>query len=409
MAKKGEFVEDACEKDGISGLVEEKKEIVRKLAEVGGREFSFLLEDCADLSDIIENIGEVSGKKGKMERAAFESKVKFSRKMRRKAKDLRNFEQKIVEEFEKGHIPLEQGRKMVSIIKLLRSENIEKAKHEAEEFYAFLEMGDRLKEINDQISKKRAQIERNFRMFAEQMADIEWLEAQPVLDTARVARHEKRLGAKTALVLAREEHLRALSATPLCALIANEKAEELLKLGFPIPSKTERDALGTFLYKSGLEGKSASELCGMIGENEQKLRHLGIDLASFRVEIVSRKDFLTKMMFLHTGGFLSGLEGDTPAIDYLARHSNAASQAKAELLGLAGTENEDRTEWERAKLIEKKRAGLSGANKSEIGRRIKELEGIKSILDGKTEPDAVPNEKENVGFIDRLFRLFNVK
>jgi len=401
-------IANPLEKEEIQRLVNEKKETEEKLAMVGGREFGFLLEDCADLSDIIENIREISGKRSEKERAAFESKVKFSRKIRRKAKDLRNFEQKVVEEFEKGHIPLEHGRKMVAIIKLLRSQDVEKAEREAEEFYAFLDMGDRLKEIDDLLSRKKAQIERNARMLLMQLSDLEWLEAQAKPDAEKIGRHEKRRNAQNALELARTEHLCALSAMPLCALIANERAEELLSMGMPMLERQTREALAAFLHKSGLEGKSASDLCSMAGESEQKLRHLGIDLAGFRQEIVGRKEFLSKIMFLRTGGFLDDIADGSQAQEYLARHSNAAKHACEELLSLGGTAREDKAEWERAGLIQKKRAGLEGVGKAALVSELKEIEELKNIMEGKA---AAPNDekREEKGIIAAFFGLFKKK
>lgn len=376
-------VPDAAEKAEIARLVREKSEIEAKLAAVGGRQFSFLLEDCADLSDIIENIREVKSKRSEMERAAFESKIKFSRKIRRKAKDLRNFEQKVVAEFEQGHIPLEQGRKMVAIIKLLRSQDVEKAEREAEEFYGFLEMGDRLGEIGGLLSKKRAQIERSARLLTAQLSDLEWLDAQGEPDLEKAGRHEKRMKSREALSQAREECARALSSMPLCALIASERAGELLSLGLPMPGRQECEALDAFLRKSGLDGKTAAELLGMIGESEQKLRHLGIDLAGFRQEISGQRELLTEIMFLRNGRYFDDISEGSPALEYLLRHSNAARRARDGLSDAKGTAEEDEREWSKLKQIEKKRMGAGDAGKPGLERAIRELAEMTDILDGK--------------------------
>ena len=115
----------------VRALVQEKRQIEEKLRLAGGDDFHHLLNDCSDLSDIIDEIEDVSSQMGEKEHAAFEAKIKFSRKVRRKAKDLKNFEQHLVSEYENRHITLEHGKRMVSIIKLLRSKSVERAKREA--------------------------------------------------------------------------------------------------------------------------------------------------------------------------------------------------------------------------------------------------------------------------------------
>ena len=106
------------ERKEIESLVREKQEAEGTLAAAGGNGYKFLLEDCSDLADIIDGISEISAKKSEKQHAAFETKVKFSRKIRRKAKDLKNFEQKLIWDYDNKRISLENGRKMVEIIKL---------------------------------------------------------------------------------------------------------------------------------------------------------------------------------------------------------------------------------------------------------------------------------------------------
>ena len=156
----------------IHALVREKRQIEEKLTLAGGDDFHFLLQDCADLSDIIDEIEDVSSQMSEKEHAAFEAKIKFSRKVRRKAKDMKNFEQHLVSEYESKHITLEHGKRMVSIIKLLRSKSVDKAKREAKEFHGFLEMGARLEILDDLLLKKKAQAERFARTVSDQLSGL---------------------------------------------------------------------------------------------------------------------------------------------------------------------------------------------------------------------------------------------
>ncbi|PIN82991.1 hypothetical protein COV61_04425, partial [Candidatus Micrarchaeota archaeon CG11_big_fil_rev_8_21_14_0_20_47_5] len=51
-------------------LVREKSELEAKLLSAGGKDYFFLLEDCQELSEIIEDIKEISSKRSEKERAA---------------------------------------------------------------------------------------------------------------------------------------------------------------------------------------------------------------------------------------------------------------------------------------------------------------------------------------------------
>ena len=143
------------EKKEIESLVSEKREAEEKLVAAGGKDYRFLLEDCADLADIIDDIQEISSKKDEKLHAAFDTKIKFSRKIRRKAKDLKNFEQKLVFDYDSKRISLENGRKMVEIIKLCRSNKPDKARLEAERFYSLLELDERLASANETLERKK--------------------------------------------------------------------------------------------------------------------------------------------------------------------------------------------------------------------------------------------------------------
>src|SRR3989338_3183886 len=116
------------EKEALSSLVLEKRQIEEKLsAATGGqgRDSSHMLDLCADLSDMLEEVSDISSKRHQKDHAAFDTKVKFYHRVRRKAKDLKNFEIDVVREYDLGHLSLEHGRRMVSAAKLLKSMDVD--------------------------------------------------------------------------------------------------------------------------------------------------------------------------------------------------------------------------------------------------------------------------------------------
>lgn len=377
----------------VHSLVLEKRQIESKLTLAGGDDFHFLLQDCSDLSDIIDEIEDVSSQMGEKEHAAFESKIKFSRKIRRKAKDMKNFEQHLVSEYENKHITLEHGKRMVSIIKLLRSKSTDKARREAAIFYEFMEMGARLEIVNDLLLKKRAQVEREARDVEANLSDIEWLEKEPPVDEEKVKRHHEAAHLQEELSKIWQAHVQALKALPMAELL---KKEGLEKIGFPEISAQEAGSLTAFLQKSRLEAKTAQELHEMAGESEQKLRHLGLDLPLFRQEVAARRSFLFNMMSFSR----------EPDIAYLSAHDEHARKLAERRAELEKTKDADEKEWERAEKIGQKKTELSGANKASLEKSLQELHALQDVLNGKAEPAGTGESEEGKGIISSILKLF---
>ena len=368
----------------VQALVQEKRQIEEKLRLAGSGNFQHLLQDCSDLSDIIDEIEDVSSQMGEKEHAAFEAKIKFSRKIRRKAKDLKNFEQHLVSEYESRHITLEHGKRMVSIIKLLRSKSVDKARREAKIFYEFMEMGSRLEIIDDLLLKKRAQIERMTRGVETQLADIEWLEKEAPVAGETVKRREEGVRLDAQLSKLWSSHVQALKTLPVCELLKRMKSGELGRLGFPEISEHEAEALSAFLQKSRLEAKKAEQLHEMAGQSEQLLRHLGLDLPLFRQEVVARRDFLFGITSFAADPRALGT--GSPALDYLSAQDEGARKLGERLAELEKTKGADEKEWARAEKIRQKTAELAGADRAALERQLHELRAFQDILDGKAEP-----------------------
>ena len=389
----------------IHSLVQEKMQIAAKLKLAGGEDFHFLLQDCADLSDIIDEIEDVSGQMGEKEHAAFEAKIKFSRKIRRKAKDLKNFEQHLVSEYESKHITLEHGKRMVSIIKLLRSKSVDKAKREANIFYEFMGMGSRLEAIDEMLSRKKAQLEREGRGIEAQLAGIEWLEKEPPVDGEKVKRHEEMTQIEGQLSKMWSARVQMLKSMPVCALLLKE--EGLGKIGFPCLPGKEADSLAEFLQKSKLEAKTAQELHEMAGQSEQLLRHLGLDLPLFRQEVVARKAFLFGIMSFSADP--RALAAGSPALAFLSENDAAARTLAERLEEFGKTGGQDSAEWERASRIRQKKEELAGASRAELEKSLQGIRALQDVLEGKNaQPEAEENKKGN-GIIGSILKMLGGK
>lgn len=391
------------EKDTILTLVSEKRSIEAKLVAAGGEKYQRLLELCSDLADIIDDIGEIAGKRAKIEHAAFATKVKFSRKVRRKAKDLGNFEKELIAAYDQKLLPLEMGRKMVDVAKKLRSADVENARRQAEEFMELVRLQDRKGEIEAALGKKAEQVKRAKVRLASLLSDLEWVEKQAPVDEEKVKRHELAEKLMLELKLEREAQAKVLESLPLAELLERVKRGKLGEMGFPHLPDAQMDSLAAYLKKSSLATKAAWQLLELVNSSEQKLKYMGIGLADFKREIIANSAFIFQITLLHTSDFLKFESVESPAVGYLALQSQLAKKAAEELVVLRQTAQEDGLEWQRSNLIGEKKAGLAGANKEELLKAQAGLLEIEAILESKVEVA----KKAEKGLLEALKGFFS--
>lgn len=121
----------ADEKKGCEELVCERTRIGGTLAAEGGPDPEFLLEACAGLSGLMDDVGEINGKMGEMEYAAVDTKIRFSKKIRHGGREIARFEQKLVKAYDQKRISLGHLQKMAEIIRLLKSNKLDRARQGA--------------------------------------------------------------------------------------------------------------------------------------------------------------------------------------------------------------------------------------------------------------------------------------
>ena len=347
------------EKEELSSLVLEKRQIGEKLASASGgqeRDFGPVLELCWDLSDMVDEVSDIVGKRHQKEHAAFDTKVKFSRRLRRKAKDLEKFEIDVIREYELGHLSLEHGRRMVSVAKLLKSKDVEKARRDAKEFYGLLEASARLWSINEELSKKKARTERARRSVEERLSALVWLEEQPGPDLEKAGRHEQKAHLLEALQKIRLSRIYSLQSMPVLGLLDEAQRYRLDELGFPAISVPDAASLSSYLHKSGIGSKSARQLLELLSQRDEKLRHELPNAVAFRCEVGTRRAFLEQIAGIHTSDFLS-ITGKN-ALAYLSVHSDEAASAASLLSALEKTAREDAQEWGKQQQMVRKKTKL---------------------------------------------------
>ncbi len=193
---------------------------------------------------------------------------------------------------------------MAEIVKLLKSNNSEKAAQEAKEFYELLETDAKLRLNAESLSKKKAQLEREKRDMAAKLSGIEWLEKEPAPDTGKIGRHNERVMLLGQFRGMRLKYISSLASAPLPALIEKAKADGLEHIGFPAISEKDAASLSSFLRKAGLESKTATQLAELSGSSHEKLRHILSDFEGFKREIVPRKAYFEEVASLASSGFL---------------------------------------------------------------------------------------------------------
>ncbi|VVC02440.1 Uncharacterised protein [Candidatus Burarchaeum australiense] len=377
----------SAEKKECEKLVHEKAQIEGTLAAEGGPDLPFLLDACTSLSALMDELREISGKMGEIGYAALNTKVKFSRKVRHKGKEIVRFEQKLMRAYEQKRISLGHLQKMAEIIKLLKANKLDRAQEEAEGFRRLLETSRKFKLIADALSKKRAQVEKAKRSMTAQLSELEWLEKEPGPDLEKTGRHEERTHILESIPKIRSDYVQLLRSTPSGELLKKIRDEKLEDLGFPAITAEGLAALSAYLHKAGLESKTCGQLLELAELSPQKLKHLAIDLGEFRREVLERREFLIQVLSLQSGEFLGDRSGGSPALAHLSGQSEEARKAMARLTELDRTAEEDEREWKRVREIGRKKEGLAGVEKSSLVASLQALEALEMLLDEKALPE----------------------
>ncbi len=393
------------EKKEIESLMSERKSLDSALSKYSSEDFPTLLSLSDDLADIIADFGELFAKKDKVAHAAFATKIKFSRKVRRKGKDVGKFEKALVSEFDAKKISLEHGRRMADIIKIMRKGDMEKAAHAAEEYYSILELGHKMEDNEFAIEQVQWQLQKEKGRLQNLLSCIESLAQEPQLDVEKIGRHKKRQQLAQELQNARLGQISKIKSLPLPHLLKMAQEENLQQFGFPEISRADLDALASSLQKLGLSSKAALALAQMCDWNESRLRHEMAEPAAFRHQIVPHRAWLEQIAALENSHFLrvDGKHGAFPAnssahsgqeggkIDsasaYLSAHSPQASDAYAQISAHDKTASDDDAEFARHLRIEREKAELGGITKEKILANLKEAEDLEAIISGNAKND----------------------
>ena len=384
----------ADEKKECEALVGERTRIEGTLAAEGGPDPNFLLSVCADISDLMDDLQEVSGKMGEIGYAALDTKIKFSKKVRRKGKEVGRFEQKLVHAYDQKRISLGHLQKMAGIVRLLKSNKLDRAREEAGEFLQLLEKSERLKVIELELAKKKVLVEKAKRSMSAQMLDVEWLEKEPAPDLEKTGRHEEVVRIRESLPKIRADCVQSIRSIASGELLRKIRDEGLEKLGFPAISGEELESLSAYLRKTGLESKTCGQLLELSELSTQRLRYLAIDLGKFKQEVMGHKVFLEQAVGLHSSEFLTDYSQGSPALAHLSAYSEEARKAVERMAELDRSAEEDEREWGRVQEIGRKKAGLAGVEKDRLAESLRELEVLENILNEKT---GLPKEEISEG------------
>jgi len=194
---------------------------------------------------------------------------------------------------------------------------------------------------------------------------------------------------------------------PLPKLLDEMQSYRLSELGFPAISASDAASLSSYILRSGMESKSASQLLELLSQRDERLKHELPDVAAFRRCVGGRRAFLEKVADLHATDFLSIGSNSASSFAYLSAHSEEAANAASWLAELEKTASEDSQEWERRQQIARKKAELQGAEKAGLTKSLQELEALSNILEGKVEPATQTQQaQEKKGILQSIAEFF---
>ena len=210
----------------ISGLLKDRDETAAKLERWGGTEKCRAIVRLFErLYELAEDIEATQDKGKSLFNPAMITRVRMAKKGFELAKDVRYFETDVASEFEKGAITKEAGKRFIAATKLLKENDLRKAKAE---FMYFEDIASMLKS-HDAFENEIKEDERSLRkeqLKAEKaLAEVVDLEKESV-DKDKVRRYREFADGMELLKAIRKEYLHSLASKPVAAMISGMEGAE---------------------------------------------------------------------------------------------------------------------------------------------------------------------------------------
>lgn len=366
--------EEICELKRTHDTLEKRMEKIEK------NQRSSIVKLLERLKDLMADIGSVREKEKTMWNPDINTRIKLSKKGIKLSKELNYFVTGVAGEFEKGSIPEDAGKRLMSIARLIRDNKMDSAKKELGYFEEIAELSKRYERAEEQMREEDRILRREQLRIGKILAEMSELEKETV-DSERVRRYEDLLKNLEKLEKLRGAHIRSLLSEPVVELLGDVEKYPLEYYCQLFPGKEEMAELKKFFSEYPAFGRcNVSQLCEFFGYSEKKLSHVCPETSRFRRLVMGNKSLFETICSLEQTTFLAVDDENEKIMDVYAERIEGAKEIVGQIRQSRKEKHSYREEYEKSKQIEKRKEELSKYSKKELDAELRDVEHLLGLL-----------------------------
>ncbi len=378
----------------IRGLKRARRNLEQRLEKIEKSQRAAVVRLSGQLGEIIEGIASAQEKEKSMPNATFSKRVRLAKKGMLLGKELSHFEIEVVSEFDKHNISEESGKKLISITKLIRDNNMQAAKERLKYFEEIAALSKEYETIEGEIEKKDRLLKREQLRIEKILEEMAWLEKETI-DMEKVRRHEELLKNLEKLKGLRAAHMRSLISKPVAELLGEAELQPLKGQYAVFREKEDIAQLRQFFSDYPVFGKcNASQICESFEWSEKRLSHVCPETSRFKKVVLGNRNLFETLGALEHTEFLAVDIENEKVLDFYARDVEGAREAIERIRQLKKGGNSDREEYEKSRRMEGRREELAGYSRTALDAELKNIRSLLEILHSEV-PEG--NAEENRG------------
>ncbi|MBU0591125.1 hypothetical protein KKF81_05515 [Candidatus Micrarchaeota archaeon] len=338
----------------------------QKMGKIGTSRRSVILLLFNQLNQILNDLESTKEKEKSMWNPAISTRVRLAKREISLGKKLSRFEANTVNEFTNHNLSEDIGKRFMSIAKLVRDNQMQVAKTELVYFEEISVLDQEYKEMGEEIKRKDTVLKREQLRIEKILEEFAWLEKESV-NPEKVRRYDTLLKNIEKLKLLRKAYVQSMLSKPLVELLAGTEGRFLGNHYKIFQENDELTQLKQFFSDYPVFGKcNAIQIREFFGYSEKKLSHVCPETSRFKKLILGNQDMFETVGSLEHTSFMAVDEMNNESLDFYAGNVGGAKEIVIQIRQLKKEKNSDREEYEKSKIVEKRREALAGYSKTNL-------------------------------------------
>jgi len=332
-----------------------------------------LIEESEKLKKQLENI----------QNKSIRYKIKFKKKPAKLYKEECIFEATISNEMKNQSLSLGVGRRMLSIIELLKRNKIDSIGSRFDYFENIIKINGVYKKNREELQKEKSNLERELNKSNNLLKDIGNLNSIEV-DDEKVNLYKNYLSRLNKLDSLRKQYIKSLLSLNIAELIEKVKKDSLITYGFPNIDENKLEMLYTaFKEDNFFLSKDISAICKMFEYSDDRIAHIYPEVSKFKRIILANRVWFDKIYKLKNSNFAAFNEKAGTLEKLKPFYLNQIPESKEIIEGIEKQKDNIKiykTEYEKSIKYESEIKKLSDYSKSELEKQVVKYKRMLKML-----------------------------